>query len=96
MGNEINAQIQTIALNSGEDLMPSWTRITDIVLNSIQNRLGYKTRNKRQKLMTDEILLLMDERRSEQIDRNRRQHVQRHSITYKIKDKGCKVRMAQM
>lgn len=82
MGNEITAQIETITLNSGKDLTPSWTRIGDIVMSSMQDRLEYKAIEKRQKWMTNEILLLMDERRKKKDETD----IQ----TYEIKDKDGK------
>ncbi|KAK4883449.1 hypothetical protein RN001_006768 [Aquatica leii] len=46
-----------------DKLTESWQKIIDSVTSSMQNKLGYKTKNKKQKWMTDEIVLLMDERR---------------------------------
>lgn len=46
MCHEINAQIQTVISNIGEEPTESWTKITDIVTNIMQNRLGYEKRNK--------------------------------------------------
>lgn len=63
ISDEINRQIQTTTPNIGEELTESWQRIMNSVTSTMQNRLGYKTKNKKQKWMTDEILLLMDERR---------------------------------
>lgn len=79
MSNEINTQIQTITPNIGEEPTQSWSSIMDIVTNSMRNRLGYKARNKKQKWMTDEILLLMDERRKHKnkIDSNMYKDIQR-------------------
>lgn len=45
----------------------------------MQNRLGYRTKSKKQKWMTDEILLLMDERRKhkDKADNNMYKEIQR-------------------
>lgn len=48
--DEINTGIQIISPNIGEDLIQSWT---EIVTNSIQTRLRYRTRGAKQKWMTD-------------------------------------------
>lgn len=63
VSEEINTQLQTITSNTAEEPTQSWTKVMDIITKSMEDKLGYKTRNKKQKWMTDEILLLMDERR---------------------------------
>jgi len=79
MSNEINTQIQTIAAGIEGDLTASWTKITNIMAGSMRNRLGYKLNNKKQRWMTDEILLLMDERRKHknEADGSRYRNIQR-------------------
>ncbi|XP_030759769.1 uncharacterized protein LOC115885121 [Sitophilus oryzae] len=63
MSDEINTQIQAMIPNMGKEPTQSWTKIIDVISNSMQNKLGYEAKNKKQRWMTDEILLLMDERR---------------------------------
>ncbi|XP_045482912.1 uncharacterized protein LOC123686691 [Harmonia axyridis] len=61
--NEINSQIQVITSSIGDRLTESWKNVMDVITNSMQSRLGYEVKNKKQKWMTDEILYSMDERR---------------------------------
>lgn len=45
-----------------------WNRVTDAGTDIMKKNLGYKPKNKKQKWMTKEILLLMDERRKHKND----------------------------
>lgn len=42
MNNEMNTQIKIITPNIAEDLTQSWANTTNIAINTVQSRLGYR------------------------------------------------------
>lgn len=64
VSEQINSQMHGIIPDNGNDLTPSWTRLSDIVTEVTEAKLGYRTRTGKQRWMSDDILRLMDERRA--------------------------------
>lgn len=83
--DQINTKIETITPRIETDnVTQSWDNIVNIIRDTAHNTLGFESKGKKQKWMTDEILLLMDQRRKYKSDKNKYNELQR-TIRSKIR-----------
>ncbi|XP_030747721.1 craniofacial development protein 2-like [Sitophilus oryzae] len=76
--NQLNSQIQRLSHKiEGDDVTQSSKEIANVLKTTSQTVLGYRSNNKKQKWITNEILLLMDERRKAKNNKDKYRDLQR-------------------